>query len=97
MQDDAVQSGYFTVITRSEGCSIGVRQSVRSFARRIVPYLKEGMVVERGDYLGITQFGGRVDLLLPTSYDVLVKVGDRLKGGATPVAMPTDPSTHPLR
>ena len=29
-----------------------------------------------------------VDLLVPESYRVLVKKGDRLKNGATPVAVP---------
>ena len=45
---------------------------------------------------GLIKFGSRVDLLLPPSYEVLVDVGQRLRAGETPVAMPTDPSTRPI-
>jgi hypothetical protein len=41
--------------------------------------------------MGLIKFSSRVDLLVPESYRVLVKKGDRLKNGATPVAMPAGP------
>ena len=65
-------------------------------ARRIVPYLKPGDRVSRGQHFGVIKFGSRVDLLLPPTYEALVKVGDKVRCGETPVAMPTDPSSHPI-
>ncbi len=38
--------------------------------------------------MGLIKFGSRVDLLVPESYRILVKKGDRVKNGETPVAMP---------
>ena len=38
--------------------------------------------------MGLIKFGSRVDLLVPASYRLLVQKGDRLKNGATPMAVP---------
>ncbi|MCS7232941.1 MAG: phosphatidylserine decarboxylase family protein [Synergistetes bacterium] len=52
-------------------------------ARRIVTYPKEGDFLRKGDRIGIIKFGSRVDLYLPTSVELFVKVGDRVKAGET--------------
>jgi phosphatidylserine decarboxylase len=36
--------------------------------------------------MGLIKFGSRVDLVVPASYRVLVKKGDRVKNGVTPMA-----------
>ena len=64
--------------------SSGVRQIAGLLARRVVCYLKEGDRVHRGQSMGLIKFSSRVDLLVPESYRVLVKKGDRVKNGATP-------------
>jgi phosphatidylserine decarboxylase len=83
-----VNEKHLTVIRRPNGDLIGVRQIAGLLARRVVCYLKEGDRVHRGQSMGLIKFGSRVDLLVPESYGVLVKKGDRLKNGATPVAKP---------
>lgn len=83
-----VNEKHLTVIRRPDGDLIGVRQIAGLLARRVVCYLKEGDRVHRGQPMGLIKFSSRVDLLVPESYRVLVKKGDRLKNGATPVAMP---------
>lgn len=83
-----VNEKHLTVIRRPDGDLIGVRQIAGLLARRVVCYLKEGDRVHRGQSMGLIKFSSRVDLLVPESYRVLVKKGDRLKNGATPVAMP---------
>ena len=83
-----VNEKHLTVIRRPDGDVIGVRQIAGLLARRVVCYLKEGDRVHRGQPMGLIKFSSRVDLLVPESYRVLVKKGDRLKNGATPVAMP---------
>ncbi len=83
-----VNEKHLTVIRRPGGDLIGVRQIAGLLARRVVCSLKEGDRVHRGQAMGLIKFSSRVDLLVPESYRVLVKKGDRLKNGATPVAMP---------
>lgn len=83
---DQVNESRLTVIERSSGERIGVRQIAGLIARRVVGYLNEGQAVERGELLGLIKFGSRVDLLLPSTYLVKVSKGDRVKGGSTTVA-----------
>jgi len=83
-----VNEKHLSVIRRPNGDLIGVRQIAGLLARRVVCYLKEGDRVHRGQSMGLIKFSSRVDLLVPESYRVLVKKGDRLKNGATPVASP---------
>ena len=83
-----VNEQHLTVIRRSNGDLVGVRQIAGLLARRVVCYLKEGDRVHRGQAMGLIKFSSRVDLLVPEGYQVLVKKGDRLKNGATPVAVP---------
>ena len=65
---------------------IVVRQIVGVLARRIVCRVQPGDVVQRGDRFGIMKFGSRIDMFLPPSARILVKVGDKVVGGVTPVA-----------
>lgn len=83
-----VNEKHLSVIRRPSGDLVGVRQIAGLLARRVVCYLKEGDQVHRGQSMGLIKFSSRVDLLVPESYRILVKKGDRLKNGATPVAMP---------
>ena len=36
--------------------------------------------------MGVIKFGSRVDLYVPASYEILVKKGDRVRVGETPMA-----------
>ncbi|HEY7215219.1 MAG TPA: phosphatidylserine decarboxylase, partial [Thermoanaerobaculia bacterium] len=83
-----VNEKHLSVIRRPNGDLVGVRQIAGLLARRVVCYLKEEDRVHRGQSMGLIKFGSRVDLLVPESYRLLVRKGDRLKNGATPVARP---------
>lgn len=83
-----VNEKHLSVIRRPNGDLVGVTQIAGLLARRVVCYLKEGDQVHRGQSMGLIKFGSRVDLLVPASYRLLVQKGDRLKNGATPVAVP---------
>jgi phosphatidylserine decarboxylase len=63
-----------------------VRQIAGLIARRIVTYSKEGERVKQGDRMGIIRFGSRVDVFLPTSAHVRVRVGDGTFAGTTVIA-----------
>lgn len=86
-----INEKHLTVIRRPNGDLVGVRQIAGLLARRVVCYLKEGEQVHRAQAMGLIKFGSRVDLLVPESYRLMARKGDRLKNGATPVAAPADP------
>lgn len=77
---------YTNVFQRANGDRIGVRQLAGLLARRVVSYLDKGDRRERGELMGVIKFGSRVDLYVPASYDILVKKGDRVRVGETPMA-----------
>jgi phosphatidylserine decarboxylase len=60
-----------------------VRQIAGLIARRIVTDAKEGDHVRQGDRMGLIRFGSRVDLFLPTTATMRVKVGDATYAGIT--------------
>lgn len=71
------------VITDEKGRTILVRQIAGTIARRIVCWLKPNQQVKLGEKYGMIRFGSRVDILLPKSVNIDVKVGDRVYGGQT--------------
>ena len=52
-------------------------------ARRIVCWIKPGDPVKQGARFGMIRFGSRMDLFLPLSTRLSVRIGDRVKGGLT--------------
>jgi phosphatidylserine decarboxylase len=74
------------VVQNSEGVSVLFRQIAGAMARRIVWYVKEGDFVEQGQQFGFIKFGSRVDVFLPLGSNVLVNIGDVVKGGRTILA-----------
>jgi len=63
-----------------------VKQIAGLIARRILPWARPGDRLEGGQLIGLIQFGSQVDLGLPKGARALVKVGDRVVGGETPLA-----------
>jgi phosphatidylserine decarboxylase len=55
-------------------------------ARRIVCHLHPGQLVEHGARFGMIMFGSRVDVYLPQSAQVRVRVGDRVRAGSQVLA-----------
>ncbi len=84
----AVNENHLTVLRRPDGDLVAVRQIAGAVARRVVCHLRVGDQVERGQLMGLIKFGSRVDLLVPVSYRILVREGQRLRTGETPVAEP---------
>ena len=59
-------------------------------ARRVVSWKKQGDAVTRGERVGLVRFGSRVDLWMPENAEVVVKVGDHVKGGSSVLARITE-------
>jgi phosphatidylserine decarboxylase len=87
-QAGVVNEQHLSVFRLPDGGRVGVRQIAGLVARRVVCYLEAGQAVERGEVMGLIKFGSRVDLLVPAGYRLLVAPGDRLRTGATAVALP---------
>jgi phosphatidylserine decarboxylase len=75
-----------TVVYRSNGKEILVKQIAGALAKRIINYLKPGMQVKQAAEMGFIRFGSRVDVLLPLDAKLHVKIGDKPKGGVTVIA-----------
>jgi phosphatidylserine decarboxylase len=74
------------VTMRGEGIEIVFKQIAGLIARRIVLPLKVGDRVQRGQRVGMIKFGSRTDMILPGDAEIQVRVGQRVKGGATVIA-----------
>ena len=68
------------------GQKIGARLIAGLIARRIIPWVQEGETVARGERMSLIQFGSRVDVYLPLSAKIQVKLGDKTVGGETVIA-----------
>lgn len=65
---------------------IGIKLIAGVIARRIIPYVEVGEELARGDRMSLIQFGSRVDVYLPHSAKIKVKLGDRVVGGESVLA-----------
>lgn len=65
---------------------IGMKLIAGVIARRIIPFAEVGDEMVRGDRISLIQFGSRVDVYLPHSAKIKVKVGDRVVGGESILA-----------
>jgi phosphatidylserine decarboxylase len=62
------------------------KQIAGLIARRVVSWKKAGDIVARGERIGLVRFGSRVDLWVPQQAEILVKVGQNVKGGSSILA-----------
>lgn len=62
------------------------KQIAGLIARRVVSWKREGDVVARGERIGLVRFGSRVDLWVPSEAEIVVKVGQNVKGGSSVLA-----------
>jgi phosphatidylserine decarboxylase len=69
-----------------DGRTVVARQLVGILARRIVCRVTAGDEVETGQRFGLMKFGSRMDVFVPLAAQLLVRVGDRVRGGETVIA-----------
>lgn len=74
-------------IESDDGGIYGIRQIAGAIARRIVCHIQPGDHVERGQIYGLIQFGSRVELFVDPEATVKVQPGQRVKAGATALAI----------
>ena len=69
------------------GETVVARQIVGILARRVVCRVQPGAEVRAGDRYGIMKFGSRMDIFVPSTARVIVKVGETVRGGETVIAV----------
>jgi phosphatidylserine decarboxylase len=84
------EQNVFTQIT--EDGEIVYKQIAGWVARRVVAWKKAGDTVARGERIGLVRFGSRVDLWLPEGAEILIKLGENVKGGSSVLARMQDPA-----
>ena len=78
------EQNVFTLST--DAGDIVFKQIAGFIARRVVSWKKQGDHVARGERIGLVRFGSRVDVWVPRDAEILVKLGDHVKGGASVLA-----------
>ena len=78
-----------SIVVEGENTLIAFILIASRLVRRIVSYVSEGDTVQRGDRVGMIKFGSQVDVIIPLDSidELLVKPGDILKAGESPVAL----------
>jgi phosphatidylserine decarboxylase len=79
------------VTVEGEGMTLVFKQIAGLLARRIVFNKKVGDQLARGERVGMIKFGSRTDVIFPAPAELKIKLGDRVKGGASVLAEVTGP------
>jgi phosphatidylserine decarboxylase len=76
-----------TVAMEGDSGRVAVRQIAGVLARRIVCRVRAGDTLGAGERYGLIRFGSRTDLVVPRRTAVQVRVGDRVRGGESIMAV----------
>ena len=90
-QDSAsLENEQNTLVVRGAKSTVVCRQIAGLIARRIVCYKHAGERLAPGERIGYIKFGSRVDVIFGPEWTSAVKIGDRVKAGASVLARPVD-------
>lgn len=74
------------LVRTGSGVKYAMVQIAGLVARRIVPQAKEGQTLERAERFGLIRFGSRLDVYLPEGVEPVVRPGQTMVAGETPLA-----------
>jgi phosphatidylserine decarboxylase len=82
---DKVNEQFWLDLEEPGGRLLRIKQVAGAVARRIVCWARPNEELKAGERYGMIKLGSRTDVLMPTGepMEVLVKVGDAVRGGAT--------------
>ena len=80
------------ILIKTKIGTVKIIQIAGTLARRIVPYIKMGDSVEKGEKIGLIRFGSRVDIYIPSNNikNVAVKLKDKVIAGEDTIAKIND-------
>ena len=79
----SVENEQNIITVRGARVTVVVRQIAGVLARRVVLWKKKGDRVQLGERLGLMKFSSRMDVVMPSGVEVLVKRGERVTGGVS--------------
>ncbi len=79
----SVENEQNIITVRGARVTVVVRQIAGVLARRVVLWKKKGDRLQLGERLGLMKFSSRMDVVLPSEVEVLVKRGERVTGGVS--------------
>jgi phosphatidylserine decarboxylase len=85
-EDASDENEQNSLTIESGGSVVTVRQIAGLIARRIVCTKDVGDEVRKGERFGLIKFGSRTDLYLGPEWNLIVKPGDKVKGGSSILA-----------
>ncbi len=87
-KEAVIQNERALIIVDGKHFKLGIVQIASRLVRKIVPYIKEGQEVDKGDRIGMIKLGSQVDLILPkiSSLEIKVHPGDKVKAGSSIIA-----------
>jgi phosphatidylserine decarboxylase len=83
----SIQNERNTIMVSNGRINLVFVQIAGVVARRIVCWKRVGDTVEKGDLVGLIRFGSRVDILFPAGTEATVAVGDKVRGGSSPIGI----------
>ncbi len=74
------------IIIENEGMKVKVIQIAGFLARRIIPYVKEGQEVSKGEKIGQIALGSQATLIMPSNVKIKIKEGQQVYAGSSIIA-----------
>ncbi|MBP5210670.1 MAG: phosphatidylserine decarboxylase family protein [Bacteroidales bacterium] len=83
----SVKNEHTTVVVKTNnGAEVMFRQIAGIVARRIVCYADQGDDAVQASEAGFIKFGSRLDIFVPMDAEILVKIGDKVRGQLSALA-----------
>lgn len=86
-EESSEHNQHSTILVDAPQMRYLVKQIVGPVARRVVYWLEEDQLIEKGERIGMMKFGSRLDLYFPADrVEVIIEEGARVRAGETVVA-----------
>lgn len=87
-KEAVVQNERVLIVLDNECFKLGIVQIASRMVRKIVPYIRQDQVIQKGSRIGMIRFGSQVDLILPNlpSLHIKVELSDKVKAGLSIIA-----------
>jgi phosphatidylserine decarboxylase len=74
------------ITMETHGGTLVFKQIAGAIARRVLCWKREGQQVALGERIGMIRFGSRVDVWLPMEAEILIRRGQKVRGGESVLA-----------
>ena len=82
----SVENEQNIITLQTPGGPLVFKQIAGAIARRVICWKRAGETVSRGERVGLIRFGSRVDIWLPMEAEIVVRRGQKVKGGESLLA-----------